>query len=379
MHVGLVTRGDVAYTLDVANELHEAGISVTLYLPYAHVAREVGTFDQPVEHLYEMGLLPRKCKVRLVQLPRMRDPRSIRVFHKLSKTICDDGVDLAHLLVGPDEFWFAVLACLLRDVPVVSTMIQPTRDVGERFPFWAIWAIQKLLTYGSDMVIVNGVEQVELVQRLYKMPATRVEYVPLSMRTTAMRWATKAMSEEPGTILFFGRATPHKGLEYLVRAEPLITREVPHARILISAHGSDLERCRQMIQDDSHFEIHEGFVPGDVMATFFQRASLVALPYLSSTSSGVLMTAYAFGKPVVATNISVFSDYVEEGVTGFLVPPANVERLADAIVRLLSDDALRHRMGENAKRWVEERRRSTTAKTLRAYEKAIYIHSSDSR
>lgn len=374
MHVGLVTRGDVAYTLDVANELHEADIFVTLYLPYAHVAREVGTFDQPVEHLYEMGLLPKECRVRLVQLPRMRDPRSIRVFRELSRTICNDGVDLAHLLVGPDEFWFAMLACLLRDVPVVSTMIQPTRDVGERFPFWAIWAIQKLLAHGSDMVIVNGAEQVKLVQRLYGMSAARVEYVPLSVCTTAMRWAGETMPEELGTVLFFGRATPHKGLEYLVQAEPLITREVPHARILISAHGSDLERCRQMIRDDSHFEIHEGFVPGDIMATFFQRASLVALPYLSSTSSGVLMTAYAFGKPVVATNISVFSDYVEEGVTGLLVPTANVERLADAITRLLSNDALRHHMGENAKCWVKERQGSATAKTLQIYKRAIYIH-----
>jgi glycosyltransferase involved in cell wall biosynthesis len=379
MHVGLITRGDVAYTLDVANELYEAGTSVTLYLPYAHTAREVGTFEQPAERLYEAGLIPRECKVRLIQLPRTRAPRSVSVFRRLGRTICDDGVDVAHLLVGPDELWFAVLACLLRDVPVTSTMIQPTRDVGEPFPFSVIWAIQKLLAYGSDVVIVNGVEQVELVQRLYGIPPNRVEYVPLSVRTTAMRWASGTVPEEPGTTLFFGRATPHKGLEHLVQAEPFITRQVPHARILISAHGDDLERCRQMIRDDSRFEIHEGFVPGDVMATYFQRASLVALPYLSSTSSGVLMTAYAFGKPVVATNISVFLDYVEDGVTGFLVPPADVEQLADAIARLLSHDALRYRMGENAKRWVEERRRKTTMKTLKAYEVALSVHANGSR
>jgi glycosyltransferase involved in cell wall biosynthesis len=374
MHVGLITRGEVAYTLDLASQLHEAGISVSLYMRHVATVREVGDADRPVERLYEAGLVPRECRVRLIRLPRTRDPRSIAVFRRLSQTIRDDGVEVAHLLVGSDELWFAVLACLIRAVPVTSTMTQPTRDVGERFPFLVIWAIQKLLTCGSDAIVVNGVDQVELVHKHYGIPTDRVVFVPLSVRTTAIRWATRTVPEEPGTILFFGRATPHKGLEHLVQAQPLITRKVPHARILISAHGQDLERCRRMIQDNSRFEIHEDFVPGDVMATFFQRSSLVALPYLCSTSSGVLMTAYAFAKPVVATDVSGLSEYVEEGDTGLLVSPSDVEQLADAIIRLLSDDALRHRMGENAKLWVEEWQESITQKTLRAYEKAISIH-----
>jgi len=379
MHVGLVTRGEVAYTLDLASQLHQAGISVSLYMCHAHTVGEIGTPDRPEERLYELGLIPRECRVRLIRLPRTRDPRSIGVFRRLSQTIRDDGVEVAHLLVGSDEIWFAVLTCLLRDIPVTSTMTQPTRDVGERFPFLVIWAIQKLLTCGSDAIIVNGVDQVELVHKHYGFPADRVTFVPLSARTTAIRWATRTVPEEPGTILFFGRATPHKGLEYLVQAQPLITRKVPHARILVSAHGEDLERCRRMIRDGGRFEIHEDFVPGDVMAAFFQRSSLVALPYLCSTSSGVLMTAYAFAKPVVATNVSGLSEYVEEGDTGLLVPPADVEQLADAIIRLLSDDSLRHRMGENAKLWVEEWQEGITQKTLRAYEKAISMHSSSGR
>jgi glycosyltransferase involved in cell wall biosynthesis len=359
----------------MANDLYEAGLSITLYLSHAHITQEIGETDRPVERLYEVGLIPRKCKVRLIQLPRMRDPRSITLFRELSQTIRDDGVEVAHLVVGGYEFWFAVLACLLRDIPVISTMTQPTQEAGERLPFRILWAIHKLLIFGSDMIIVNGEDQPEIVNKLYGTPSSRVVYVPLNARTTALKWATEKLSEEPGTILFFGRAHPHKGLEHLVNAQPIISQQIPHARMLISSHGEELKRCRQMIQDDSRFEIHEDFVPGDVMASFFQRASLVALPYLSSTTSGVLMTAYAFGKPVVASNISGLSEYVEEGITGLLVPPADVEQLADAIVHLLTDDAIRHRMGENAKFWVEEWQKNIIQKTLITYEKAISIHS----
>jgi glycosyltransferase involved in cell wall biosynthesis len=379
MHVGLVTRGEVPYTLDLANQLFEAGISVSLYMCHAHTVIEAGTSSHPVERLYESGLLPRECKVHLYHLPRIRDPRSLAIFRKLSNQIHHDGVEVANLLVGSEEFWFAVLACLLRDVPVTATMTQPTHDIGQRFPFILVWSIQKLLTYGSDTIIVNGIDHPELVQKLYGVPANRVLYIPLSVRTTAIKWATKVVQEEPGTILFFGRATPHKGLEYLVKAQPLITSKVPHARILISAHGEDLERCRRMIQDHSRFEIIEEFVSGDVMADLFQKSSLVALPYLCSTSSGVLMTAYAFAKPVVATDVSGLTEYVEEGATGLLVPPADIDQLADAIVYLLSDDATRYRMGKNAKLWVEEWQENITKQTIRAYENAISFHSNGSK
>ena len=374
MHVGLVGRGEIGYTLDLAIQLHEAGITVSLYMCEEGFLRVVGDSHRPVERLYESGVIPQDCRVRLFRTPRMRDPRSLAVFRKLSQTIRNDGIEVAHLLVGSDEIWLATLAFLLHDVPVTTTMTQPTRDIGERFPFPVIWAIQKLLAYGSDAIIVNGVDQIELLEKLYRVSANRVSFIPVSVSTSAMRLARSKVPEEPGTILFFGRAAPHKGLEYLMQAQPLITQKAPHARILVAAHGENLERCQRMIQDHNRFEIHKGYSTGDEMAAFFQRCSVVALPYLCSTSSGVLMAAYAFGKPVVATNVSGLSEYVEDGITGLLVPPADAQQLADAIIRLLSDDALRQSMGENATRRAKEKDRKIAHQTLQAYEKALAVH-----
>jgi len=379
MHVGIVTRCEVPYALDLANQLYETGVSITLYMCREHVIDEVGTSDHPEEKLYEMGLLPRECKIRLVQLPRFRDPRSFAVFRQLSQIIREDGVDVANLLVASSEIWFAVLAHLLRGVPVTCTMTQPTRDIGERFPFWVIWAIQKLLAMGSTNIIVNGVDQPELIHRHYQVPLERVSFIPLSARTTAVKQAKRLVNEEPGTVLFFGRAVPHKGLEYLVRAQPLVTRQIPNARFLIVAHGEDLERCLQLIEDPDRFEIHPDFVSGDEMAVFFQRSCLITVPYLVSTSSGVLMTAFAFSKPVVATNVTGLTEYVEQDVTGLLVPPADTEQLAEAIVVLLKDKIRRRQMGEQARLWVQAWQEDVTKKTLNAYEQAIAIRSRNVR
>jgi len=301
----------------------------------------------------------------------MRNPFSLAAYISLSKTIQNDGVDVAHILAGPHEVWLAILACLLRAIPVTGTMIVPKPNIGDNIPPFLSRLINKILAYGSDMIIVNGEDQVKFVQNLYGLPANRVAFVPLNARTTAVKWSVQRNAEEPGTVLFFGRAELHKGLEYLVQAQPLVNRLVPHARILISAHGKDLERCRQMIRDQSKFVITEGVVPGDVMAALFQRAALVALPYLTASTSGVLMTAYSFAKPVVASRVGCLGEYVKDGVTGLLVTPGDVEQLADAIVRLLSNNTLRQKMGENAARWVEERQEKIAAQTLAVYEKAI--------
>jgi glycosyltransferase involved in cell wall biosynthesis len=304
----------------------------------------------------------------------MRNPFSLAAYSRLSKTIRDDGVEVVHILAGPHELWLAVLACLLRTIPVTGTMIVPKPNVGGRIPPFLNRAINKLLAHCSDMVIVNGEDQVKFVQNLYGVRADRLTFVPLNACSTAVKLSVKRNAEEPGTILFFGAAHPHKGLEYLVRAQPIVSRQVPHACFLISAHGEDLRRCRQMIEDGSKFEIHEGYVPVEEMAALFQRASLVVLPYLSASTSGVLITAYSFGKPVVASKVGCLPEYVRDNVTGLLIEPANEEQLARAIIHLLTDDALRHRMGENAAYWIEVKNKEVVEQTIKAYEKAVALH-----
>ncbi len=371
MHVGIITRSQADYLLDLANGFNAEGETVTVYLDYAQTIEEIGDSDRPIDGIYEAGLLPRTCKVRLLQSPRMRDPRSFAFFRKLARTMQEDGVDLVHILLNPGEMWFALLALFLENIPVVTTVIVPVANTGERLPTPVVWGTNKLAVYGSDMVIVNGASQIELVKRIYGIPADRVAYVPLSMYARASMWRRRSVSEEPATVLFFGRAHPQKGLEYLIKAQPLITQQIPNVRILISAHGEDLERCRQMIGDDSKFEITEGVVPGDVMAATFQRAALVVLPYISASTSGVLVTAYSFAKPVVASRVGCLAEYVEDGVTGLLVTPTNIEELAEAIVRLLLDGDLRHRMGTNAENWMAAMQQASIRQTLDVYRKAL--------
>jgi hypothetical protein len=107
MHIGLVVSDDLDYGLDLANALMDAGMSVTLYLSVKHTALYMwGTersktalqSERLIEQVYETGLIPRSCRVRLFSYPRVRDPRSLAVVRKISQVLHGDGVDVVHIL-----------------------------------------------------------------------------------------------------------------------------------------------------------------------------------------------------------------------------------------------------------------------------------------
>ena len=79
-----------------------------------------------------------------------------------------------------------------------------------------------------------------------------------------------------------------------------------------------------------------------------RRARLVVVPYTTATQSGVIATAYAFGRPVIATSVGGLVEMVWHGKTGLLVPPNDVAGLARAIRSLARNPERLRKMGREA-------------------------------
>jgi glycosyltransferase involved in cell wall biosynthesis len=185
-----------------------------------------------------------------------------------------------------------------------------------------------------------------------KLPAERIHVIP-HVQLGEDGAAPTQTTDDENIILFFGRIWGYKGLDYLIRAEPLITSRVPNAKIMIAGEGEDFARYRAMMQHPENFIVYNEFIPDDRVAEIFQRASVVALPYIEATQSGVVPMAYSYSKPVVATTVGGLPAVVEQGQTGFLVPPRDEQALADALVQLLQDKALCRQMGANGRHKVD--------------------------
>jgi glycosyltransferase involved in cell wall biosynthesis len=73
------------------------------------------------------------------------------------------------------------------------------------------------------------------------------------------------------------------------------------------------------------------FVPDEETELYFKAADVLALPYRDASESGVLVLGYAFGLPVIATDVGSFRQNIVEGETGFLCKPSDADDLARTI------------------------------------------------
>lgn len=142
---------------------------------------------------------------------------------------------------------------------------------------------------------------------------------------------------EPTTLLFFGRIEEYKGLgDLLTACETLVARGIA-LHLLIAGRGSDLNTHRSRISDVPWVELQEDYISTEDVPSLFRRAAIVVLPYTDATQSGVAALAFAFGRPVLATNTGALPEVVIPGRTGMLVPPGAPAQLAEALAQLLAD------------------------------------------
>ena len=157
------------------------------------------------------------------------------------------------------------------------------------------------------------------------------------------------------------RLQRHKGMDTVIAALPAILARAPDVRYAVAGAGPDRERLEKLthklgLADRVRFL---GGVTDQDLPALYNLASVYVGASRRSERLGVegfgisLVEASACGLPVVAGNSGGIPDAVQDGETGFLVPPEDPAALADAICRLLGDATLATRLGGNGRRAVE--------------------------
>ncbi len=357
MRVAFISFDFGEYCLRIANALAQEA-DVLLLLP----EREAAPHQQ---------LMNGAADVRAFQRPRLRDPlRQIRTIAAMHRQIKNFNPDVIHLQAG--HLWFNCALPLLRRYPLVLTIHDPYCHVGDKASLKTPSWIVDIGSRQAAALIVHAPQlKQELVERL-GVPESKVHVVPHVLLGDDQ--ARKHVRENEDQVLFFGRIWEYKGLEYLIRAEPLISARVPGVKIVIAGAGEDFARYRSKMIHPDRFVVYNDYISDERRTELFRQSSVVALPYIEASSSGVIPLAYRFGKPVVATNVGGLPDMVKHGRTGYLVPPRDENALADAIVCLLRNRELRHQFGANGKRVLESDCAPDVVaeKTLLVYQHALH-------
>lgn len=207
---------------------------------------------------------------------------------------------------------------------------------------------KKLYLTFSSVIIVHGENLKKDILNNYKISPNRVRVIPIGDFSFFKKWSdNKIESNSEHVILFFGTIFEHKGIKYLIEAEKFITAEIPDVKVVIAGDG-DFEKYSEMIINKDNYKILNHYISNKDVPRLFQSSSVVVLPYIKASQSGVIPIAYAFKKPVVVTNVGSLAEVVDNGSTGYIVEKKNSKELAKALIRILKDKKLQKEMGEKA-------------------------------
>jgi glycosyltransferase involved in cell wall biosynthesis len=218
------------------------------------------------------------------------------------------------------------------------------------------WAVELGICHSRQIVAIpNGVAEVR------RDPAV----APTDLRR---RLGARA---DDFLVLSMARLASDKGLNHLIEALTLLPEGNPRMWFAIAGDGpvraelEELARSRG-VADRLRFLGHRDDI-GDLLAA----ADLVVLPSLREGLSMTLLESMSAGKPIVATSIGSHREVASQADMARLVPPADPRALADAILTLAQDPALRARLAANARSLFEVR--YTQRRMLEEY-RQLYLH-----
>ncbi len=159
-----------------------------------------------------------------------------------------------------------------------------------------------------------------------------------------------------GQLIFVGRLVTNKGLTVLLRAlEQLNTSPLkPELQLTVAGDGPDRQAFEQQV-DDLGLAGQVSFTgpcSPEAVAALLADADIFVLPSFAEGVPVVLMEAMAAELPVVTTNIAGVPELVADNESGLLVAPTDVDGLANAVIRLAADPALRAQLGSAGRKKV---------------------------
>jgi len=337
MKVLLLSYGPEDYSIEFANAV-SALCDVTMFAPRRLMAN-LEQYASP------------SLALRLFVWPRQSSFRSIGAVLEIVREIRSLRPTIIHNL-NEAYVWVRLVRALTKRYPLVTTVhdlsYRPGEPIARKLPRWMV----DLNARASDAIVVHGSAMYEGAQRSEIIPAEKLyQFQHLTItryRMIADRDNLSSICDDNFRVLFFGRIHKYKGLDYLISAANEVVTDLPNVKFTVAGKGDDISALRAIAKPGS-VEFIDRFIPDNEVAQLFLDADVVVLPYTAASQSGVLALAASFGKPAIVTRTGGLPEMIEAGDMGVIVPPADVEALANAIRTLATNSATCARLGQNAK------------------------------
>ncbi len=311
---------------------------------------------------------------------------SMRAYLKLRDLMSRQRFDIIH---DNQTLGYGLLLAKSLGVPIVATIHHPisidmaaslteVRSWLTRFRrtiFYSFLIMQGVVSRRMDRVVTVSKTSAEDTIRAFKLREDRVRIVHNGVDTGIFR-RLDHVEKEPNSLVIVGKTEDKKkGVPFLLKAVQLLKDDVDVKVSVVGIQGPDDGYRTKLVQglgigDRVTFTGHVG---ADELVRLYSSAEIAVTASLYEGFGLPAAEAMACGTPVIATRAGALPEIVGEYGTGILVPPADPPALAAAIKRLLADRPLRQRMGEAARKRIEESFSWEVAarKTLEVYEEVL--------
>ena len=231
--------------------------------------------------------------------------------------------------------------------------LQSAGYAGNRLVEWLMRAIGAVVTWlvlQADLVALTIPKYVEILRAKYR--AENVLLAPHGSFDDEMEEPSFDLPDGPKQVMAFGKFGTYKKVEEMIESVQLLIQRGSEPLEVVVAGTDSPNAAGYLAGVEEHYAHLDnlrftGYVAEEDVPRIFQEAAVAVFPYTSTTgSSGVLHQAGDYGKAVVLPKIGDFAEVIsEEGYTGEFFTPGDVESLADAIERILTNSDYRKEMG----------------------------------
>jgi len=326
MKVVMISRGFEDYIIGLLNSLSKI---VELYYVVPRSDEWV------VEHL------DKDVNIIYSNAPRVSNLNNILCVLKLVMRLRKIQPDIVHMQSG--VIWELLLFLVIRSKFVTTIHDVTKHPTGSKMKYIP-QGILDLPFKLSDAIIVHGESLKIQAKKIFEHKNIySIDHGIISRYGTGK---PKAFAKTQN-ILFFGTIDKWKGVEYLVKAVPIVFKELPDASLKVAGRPSNKEYYASLLDGLNNVESLLYRQSDSEVESLFSWADILVLPYIEASQSGVLQLGISYGLPVVVTNVGGLPDVIRNEVTGLIVEAENQEELANAIIRLLVDIELRERIIKN--------------------------------
>lgn len=349
--------GQFKSIFNLAHQLREKNIEVTIYAPNGITS--INSIIHTRKHLYPLDLI-----------------NLIKTIRKVSST-----VDIVQLHLPTPSFAFIgdFIKFKNKSRILVNFESHLVDNPGKILPYIRKSpnfyvsrlilnnpCISKLSRFSCEKYIVSSLYQKVELQAI-GLSDNRIKVIPnVVTGSQKYRKYDKAMAKESigfnkkeNIVTYIGHFTHIKGVEFLVEPFSRVLEKFPETKLVLAWSGRGSPKNIERVVEKSGIKDKTMFF-GKVNVTKLLSASDVfVLPYIFTFGTqcfpNLLLEAFSVGVPIVTSDIPPIPEVVTNGETGLLVPPADSEEIAEAVINLLSNEKIRSEMMEKQRKVAKER------------------------